>query len=109
MAIQLRERRAISSGSTRNVMIDLADELQDGDTLVDPPTVTTTTGMSITNKHVNAVQLFDKVNNRYVEPGTAVTFTVASSTPGTYTITFEANTTSSPVETLVYELVLSVV
>lgn len=109
MPIQLRERKSMSSGSTRNVMIDLADDLQDGDTLVDPPTVTTTAGMNITNKHINNVQLFDRVNNRYVEPGTAVTFTVNSSTPGSYTITFEADTTSTPVETLVYELVLTVV
>lgn len=109
MAIQLRDRKSMSSGSTRNVMIDLSEDLQAGDTLVDPPTVTTTTGMSITNKHINNVQLFDKVHNRYVEAGTAVTFTVASSTPGSYTISFQATTSASPAENLAYELVLTVV
>lgn len=93
-------------GSTRNVAVSFVDALDTGELLTGTPTVTAT-GLTITNKAVSTGSL--TINGDPAAAGQAVQFSVSGGTAGTeYTITITVNTDSTPAQTFVEEVGLTV-
>ena len=111
MPIVLQPTHLMSAGSTRIVRVNCTHDLDDGSSLVGVPTVTevTTTGLTLSNKKVNEAEYTDAYTGEVIAVGKAIQFTVSSLTAGSYRIRVSCPTDSSPAETLVYDLKLSVV
>lgn len=94
--------------STQNASVSFDGLLEDGETLTGTPTVTATpSGLTIDNARVSTTEL--TIDGSIVAIGRAVQFRVAGGTSGTrYEIVVTSDTTSSPVQTLVVECMLTV-
>ena len=93
-------------GETRNVAVNCTDELDSGE-LVASVTSVSATGLTITNDQVSTAEL--TILGESVAIGKAIQFTVAGGTAGTtYDIVATYVTDSSPAQTLVAHLPLTV-
>jgi len=110
MGITLDQIHSVSAGSTRLVRVNCTRDLDSGVSLTGTPTVVevTTTALTLASKAVNTATYVESHSGSTVAIGKAVEFTVAGGVAGTtYRIRVTCGTTSSPAETLVYDVLLS--
>jgi hypothetical protein len=98
MPLTANEVRYMTTAETRNCIASFANRLEDGEVLTGTPTITSTTGITLSNKHINTgVVVVEGVD---VAIGGAVQWKVEATTAGTYLITITCDTDSNPVQTL---------
>lgn len=107
---QTPQRHKKTVSEVRNVAVDMKGKLDTGELLTGTPTVVeeVTTALTLSSKVVNTTQLV--INGRTVAIGEAVQFRVSGGLANqTYSIRVTVTTTSTPAQTLVENLHLSVV
>lgn len=82
--------KPIKVGAVRNVSADATGILDDGEILTGTPTVTSTTGSTISGEQINSSTKI--INNRTVAIAKAVLFSFTASVAGTYKITISVDT-----------------
>lgn len=83
----------LTTDETRNISVDMSGLLDSGELLTGTPTVTGSVPLTITNQQKNASAL--TINGSSVAAGLAVSFTLACSTAGSYTIEVKCGTDAS--------------
>lgn len=112
MPIAAPQTYEVSAGATRIVRVNVTRDLDSGVTLTGTPTVVevTTTALTLANKKVNTATYVESHSGTTVAIGKAVEFTVTGGVAGTtYTVRITVSTTSTPAETLVYDVELTFV
>jgi hypothetical protein len=112
MGITLNQIHSVSAGSTRLVRVNCTRDLDSGVSLTGTPTVVevTTTALTLASKAVNTATYVESHSGTTVAIGKAVEFTVTGGVAGTtYTVRITVSTTSTPAETLVYDVELTFV
>ena len=98
MPLTANQVRYMTTTEIRNCIVAFAERLDTNEKLAGTPTITSTAGLTITNKAVSDSVL--TVEGESVAVGEAVTFTLGASAAGNYTITLTCDTDSDPAQTL---------
>lgn len=104
-----RQRHSMRTAEARNVAVSFAGKLDEGESLVDPVTITKLSGagtLTFTNQGVSTTAL--TINGASVPAGRAVQFKVSASEKGNYRIRIQAASDASPAQTLIVDIQLDV-
>jgi uncharacterized membrane protein len=109
VGVQALQEYEVKKGTIANVSVDCRGWLDGEELLTGVPTVASTAGLTFANQAVSVAEL--TINGQDVPIGKAVQFKVdtTSATVGEYTITITASTDSTPAQTRLVELGLTVV
>lgn len=95
MAGTARQRYKITTEETRNISVDFKGLLDSGELLSGTPVVASDSNINLSNKQVNASQLV--INNRTVQVGEAVSFTLSNASEGKHYIEVRCSTDAGQV------------
>lgn len=102
------QRHVMLVGETRNVAIDCRGELDGSEELTGTPIITPSpaSGLTLSNKAVSVAEL--EINGVPVPIGQALQFRAVAVTEGTYTVTLECTTDSTPAQTIKGDIIIRV-
>lgn len=94
------KRITVSAGSSRKFAIDCRPQLDSGETITGI-TIDDADGLTISNEQASVAALV--INGETVPTAQAVEFFLDSPAAGDYTITFSLTTSSSPIQTQIWD------